>query len=44
MPIFDGSCDVLAFHTGFQEMLCPVLDDRQVVIMDTAQKYLLIKS
>ena len=36
MPIFDSSCDVLAFNAWLQEMLCPVLDDRHVVTMDTA--------
>lgn len=34
--LFDGSCDALAFNTWLQEMLCPLLDHRHVVVMDNA--------
>ena len=34
--LFQGSCDALAFNTWLSKMLCPLLDDRHVVIMDNA--------
>ena len=34
--LFEGSCDGLVFNTWLQEMLCPLLDDRHVVILDNA--------
>lgn len=34
--LFEGSCDAIAFNTWLSEMLCPLLDDRHVVIMDNA--------
>ena len=34
--LFDGSCDAIAFNTWLEEMLCPLLDDRHVVILDNA--------
>ena len=34
--LFEGSCDALAFNAWLQEMLCPFLDNRHVVIMDNA--------
>ena len=34
--LFEGSCDAMAFNTWLSEMLCPLLDDRHVVIMDNA--------
>ena len=33
--LFEGSCDAVAFNTWLSEMLCPLLDDRHV-IMDNA--------
>ena len=33
--LFNGSCDTIAFNTWLQEMLCPLLDDRHVVIIAT---------
>ena len=34
--LFAGSCDRIAFNTWLSEMLCPLLDDRHVVILDNA--------
>ena len=35
--LFEGNrCDTLAFNTWLSEMLCPLLDDTHVVIMDNA--------
>ena len=34
--LFDGSCDAIAFNAWLEEMLCPLLDDRHVVILDNA--------
>ena len=34
--LFEGSCDKLAFNTWLWQMLCPLLDDNHVVIMDNA--------
>ena len=34
--LFEGSCDTLAFNTYLSEMLCPLLDETHVVIMDNA--------
>ena len=34
--LFEGSCDKIAFNTWLSEMLCPLLDDTHVVIMDNA--------
>ena len=34
--LFEGSCDAVAFNTWLSEMLCPLLDDSHVVIMDNA--------
>lgn len=34
--LFEGSCDKVAFNTWLSEMLCPLLDDTHVVIMDNA--------
>ena len=34
--LFEGSCDALAFNAWLQEMLCPLLDSRHLVIMDNA--------
>ena len=32
--LFEGSCDAVAFNTWLSEMLCPLLDDSHVLIMD----------
>ena len=34
--LFEGSCDKVAFNTWLSQMLCPLLDDNHVVIMDNA--------
>ena len=34
--LFEGSCDKIAFNTWLSEMLCPLLNDTHVVIMDNA--------
>ena len=34
--LFAGSCDALAFNRWLEAMLCPLLDDRHVVILDNA--------
>ena len=34
--LFEGSCDAVAFNSWLSEMLCPLLDDDHVVIMDNA--------
>ena len=34
--LFEGSCDKIAFNTWLSQMLCPLLDDTHVVIMDNA--------
>ena len=34
--LFNGSCDALTFETWLSEMLCPLLDDRHIVILDNA--------
>ncbi|MDE0400776.1 MAG: IS630 family transposase [Candidatus Poribacteria bacterium] len=34
--LFEGSCDKIAFNRWLSEMLCPLLDDTHVVIMDNA--------
>ena len=34
--LFEGSCDAIAFNTWLSKMLCPLLDDTHVVIMDNA--------
>ena len=34
--LFEGSCDALAFNAWLQKVLCPLLDNRHVVIMDNA--------
>ena len=34
--LFEGSCDATAFNTWLKEMLCPLLDDTHVLIMDNA--------
>ena len=34
--LFEGSCDAVAFNIYLSEMLCPLLDDSHVVIMDNA--------
>jgi putative transposase len=34
--LFEGACDSLAFNAWIDQMLCPLLDDRHVVIMDNA--------
>lgn len=34
--LFEGSCDAIAFNTWLSEMLCPLLDETHVVIMDNA--------
>ena len=34
--LFEGSCDAMAFNTWLSQMLCPLLDDNHVVIMDNA--------
>ncbi len=34
--LFEGSCDAVAFNTWLSEMLCPLLDDSHVLIMDNA--------
>ena len=34
--LFEGSCDKIAFNTWLSEMLCPLLDDTHVLIMDNA--------
>ena len=35
--LFEGNrCDAVAFNTYLSEMLCPLLDDNHVVIMDNA--------
>ena len=34
--LFEGSCDAIAFNTWLSELLCPLLDDNHVVIMDNA--------
>ena len=34
--LFKGSCDTIAFNTWLSAMLCPLLDENHVVIMDNA--------
>ena len=34
--LFEGSCDAVAFNTWLSEMLCPLLDDSHLLIMDNA--------
>ena len=34
--LFDGSCDTIAFNTWLEEMLCPLLDEKHVLILDNA--------
>ena len=34
--LFEGSSDKIAFNAWLSEMLCPLLDDTHVLIMDTA--------
>ena len=34
--LFEGSCDAIAFNTWLSELLCPLLDDTHVLIMDNA--------
>ena len=34
--LFNGSCDAIAFETWLEKLLCPLLDDRHVVILDNA--------
>ena len=34
--LFEGSCDASVFNTWLSEMLCPLLDDTHVLIMDNA--------
>ena len=37
MPVlFEGSCDAIAFNTWLKKMLCPLLNDKHVVILDNA--------
>ena len=34
--LFEGSCDAIAFNTWLEKMLCPLLDEKHVVILDNA--------
>ena len=34
--LFEGSCDAIAFNAWLSEMLCPLLNESHVVIMDNA--------
>lgn len=34
--LFQGSCDAIAFNRWLEEMLCPLLDEKHVVILDNA--------
>ena len=34
--LFEGACDAGAFNTWLSEMLCPLLDETYVLIMDNA--------
>lgn len=34
--LFEGSCDAIAFNTWLEKMLCPLLNDKHVVILDNA--------
>ena len=34
--LFEGSCDALAFNTYLSQVLCPLLDESYVLIMDNA--------
>lgn len=34
--LFEGSCDASAFNAYLSQMLCPLLDDRHVLIIDNA--------
>ena len=34
--LFEGSCDAIAFNTWLEKMLCPLLNEKHVVIMDNA--------
>ena len=34
--LFEGSCDAIAFNTWLEKMLCPLLDETHVVILDNA--------
>ena len=34
--LFEGSCDAIAFNRWLQEMLCPLLTEKHVVILDNA--------
>ena len=34
--LFQGSCDAVAFNRWLEEMLCPLLDEKHVVILDNA--------
>ena len=34
--LFQGACDVFAFNAWLEYQLCPLLDDRHVVILDNA--------
>lgn len=34
--LFQGSCDAIAFNRWLEKMLCPLLDEKHVVILDNA--------
>ena len=34
--LFEGTCDAIAFNTWVKKMLCPLLNDKHVVILDNA--------
>ena len=34
--LFEGSCDAIAFNTWLEKMLCPLLNEKHVVILDNA--------
>ena len=34
--LFQGNCDAVAFNRWLEEMLCPLLDEKHVVILDNA--------
>ena len=34
--LFEGSCDVVAFNKWLEDRLCPLLDEKHVVVLDNA--------
>ena len=36
LVLFEGSCDAVAFNKWLEDMLCPLLDEKYVVILDNA--------